>query len=346
MPQNIFMLTSTEINELVQLLAQPKRIVITTHKNPDGDAMGSSLGLYHYLIQKNHTVTVIAPTSYPRFLYWLPGNNQVVVFPENKLRSKELAEEADIIFCLDFNNLDRLDEFMPVIKNTKAIKVLIDHHLEPDSFANYALSEVKASSTSELVYDFIGMMGDRNLLTKNIGECLYTGIMTDTGSFKFSCTTPKTHYVAAHLMELGINHTVIHNSILDANSLDRLRLLGYSLSEKLKVLPEFNASYIALTKAELEKYRYKAGDTEGFVNYALSVDGIKVAGLFSEKDNMIKISLRSSGNFSVNDICRKYFKGGGHQNAAGGISNLSLQETVLQFESILPEYAADIVAKG
>ena len=340
------MLSTNQIAELKNLLSQPKRIVITTHKNPDGDAMGSSLGLYHYLIQKGHKVTVVTPTPYPQFLYWLPGNNAVVVFPENKAKSKDLAKEAEIIFCLDFNNLDRLDEFMPIIKNTAALKILIDHHLEPDTFPNYSFSEIKASSTCELVYDFICLLNDKDLLNKDIAECLYTGIMTDTGSFKFSCTSPHTHLVAAHLMDLGINHTIIHNNILDTNSLDRLRLLGYSLSEKLKVMPEFHTAYIALTKLELEKYHYKTGDTEGFVNYSLSIDNIKVAGLFSEKDNMIKISLRSTGNFSVNDICRKYFKGGGHQNAAGGMSKLSLNETLKQFEDILPEYAENIIKLG
>ena len=340
------MLTPTQIAELKKILSKPKRIVITTHKNPDGDAMGSSLGLYHYLIQKGHAVTVVTPTPYPKFLYWLPGNNTVLVYPENKTKARRLAKEADIIFCLDFNTLERLDEFMPVIKNTSAIKVLIDHHLEPDTFPNYSLSKIKASSTCELVYDFISLLKDKALLNKDIAECLYTGIMTVTGSFKFSCTSPHTHLVAAHLMKLGINHTVIHNNILDSNSLDRLRLLGYSISQKLKILPEFHTAYIALTKEELQQYHYKTGDTEGFVNYALSVDGIKVAGLFTEKDNMIKISLRSTGNFSVNDICRKYFKGGGHQNAAGGMSKLLLNDTLQQFESVLPEYAENIVKLG
>jgi phosphoesterase RecJ-like protein len=340
------MLTTQQISEIKTLLDKPKKIVITTHKNPDGDAMGSSLGLYHYLKLKGHKVSVITPTIYPQFLFWLPGNAEVVVFPDQRQLSKDLARESEIIFCLDFNTLDRLEEFMPLIKNTNAIKILIDHHLDPDAFPDYSLSQISSSSTCELVYNFIDMLGDKNLINKTIAECLYTGIMTDTGSFKFSSTSPQTHYVAAHLMEMGINHTIIHNNILDTNSVDRLRLLGYSLSEKLKILQKFHTAYIALTKAEMEKYHYKAGDTEGFVNYALSIAGIKVAGLFIEKDNVVKISLRSSGNFSVNNVCRKYFKGGGHQNAAGGISNVSLAETTAKFESILPEYFDEILLNG
>lgn len=331
---------SKPIVYLKSALITPRKIVIVTHRSPDGDAMGSSLGLSSYLKQKGHSVSVITPTDYPDFLAWLPGNSEVVVFPQHVTSAAELVSKADIIFCLDFNTLKRIDELGDLVRESKAIKVLIDHHRQPEDFAEYAHHKIEASSTAELIFEFIEIMGDKENISVDTGICLYTGIMTDTASFRFPSTTPQTHYIAAFLMEKGVPHYRAHEEIYDTNSYDRLRLLGYALTEKMKVLNEVKTAYITLTGSELKKFNFRTGDTEGLVNYCLSVNGIKLAAFFMEKENMVKVSLRSKGKIDVNTFARQYFNGGGHINAAGGSFEGTIDQAVSHFlkslESLKP----------
>jgi phosphoesterase RecJ-like protein len=333
-------MTHTEIEKIKILLASPKNIVIVPHKNPDGDAMGSTVGLYHFLKQYNHNATVISPNDYPNFLKWIPGNNQVLIHDYQTETCNNLIEKADIIFTLDFNALHRTGNMETVLEKSKAIKILIDHHQSPDNYAQYIYSDVSMSSTCQMVYQFIQMLGDTHLIDSNIASCLYLGIMTDTGSFRFPCTTSNTHIIVADLIEKGANSAYIHNQVYDTNSYERLQLLGCALNN-LKVIPELRTAYITLTQDELNKYNFKKGDTEGVVNYGLSLENIVFAVIFIEdkQEGIIKISLRSKGNFSVNDFSRAHFNGGGHINAAGGRSDVSLNDTINKFIAILPDYS-------
>ncbi|WP_395625763.1 bifunctional oligoribonuclease/PAP phosphatase NrnA [Daejeonella sp.] len=333
-----------EISHLKEFLAEPKRIVITTHPKPDGDAMGSSLGLYNYLIQKGHQIQVITPTDYPNFLHWMPNNSEVIVFTEEEEKSKELVAQADIIFCLDFNSLTRIYELGDFVRASKAKKVLIDHHLEPEGFEDYRLWATSACATAHLVYEFIvDIMGDRELLNKDVASCLYTGIMTDTGSFRFRSTTAHVHHIIADLIACGADNTLIHQLVYDDFSINRLRFLGHCLLNKLEVLPEYNTAIILITNEELEEFQVNTGDTEGIVNYALSISGIRLAALIIERQNVVKLSLRSIGDFPANEICKKYFSGGGHKNASGGISNEKIDTVREKFNVILPEYKSLLV---
>lgn len=332
-------MTEQEIQEIKELLQSPKKIVIVPHKNPDGDAIGSTLGLCQYLKLYNHDAIIIAPNDYPDFLKWMPNEKTVLKFDAQTDKSQKLIAQADIIFTLDFNALNRTGDMAASLEKSEALKIMIDHHQQPDDYAKYTYSDVSMSSTCEMVYHFIDMLEDTHLIEKDIATCLYTGIMTDTGSFRFSSTTSKTHRIVAALIDCGADHAEIHNAIYDTNSYSRLQLLGCALSN-LKTIPESNTAYITLSQEELNTYNYKKGDTEGFVNYGLSLNNIIFAVIFIEdqQQNIIKISLRSKGDFSVNEFSRTHFSGGGHTNAAGGKSDLSLQETIDEFISILPNY--------
>ena len=332
-------MTKQDISEIKSLLASPKKIVIVTHKNPDGDAIGSSLALFHYLTKINHFVTVITPNDYPDFLKWVPGQDLILKFDSQNSQSVEALNNADIIFTLDFNAFHRAGDMENTLAENKSLKIMIDHHQQPDSYAKYTYSDVSMSSTCEMIYNFIEMLGNLDHLDSNMATAIYLGIMTDTGSFRFNSTTSRTHRVIADLIDKGAENTFIHNQVYDTNSYNRLQLLGCALSN-LKVLPEYRAAYITLTLNELQKFDYKKGDTEGFVNYALSLDNIVLAAIFIEdaQQNIVKISLRSKGDFSVNLMSRSHFEGGGHTNAAGGKSDLPIKETVEKFISILPQY--------
>ncbi len=330
-------LDTKQLSEIKKLLGYTKNIVITTHINPDGDAIGSSLALYHYLIKKGHTVNVIIPNNYPDFLSWMPESENIIIFNnDNKKKCLEIIDKADILFCLDFNDISRLDKLGKIVEKSNCIKILIDHHPEPKKYFDFIISKVDTSSTAELIYDFIIDLGDKPLITKTIAECIYVGIVTDTGSFSYSCNYEKTYLITAELIRLGVDGARIHNFVYDTFSENRLRLLGFCLSERLKVLKEYCTAYIYLTRKDLKKFNFQIGDTENIVNYALSLKGISLAALFTEKEAYVKISLRSKGNFSVNDFVRKYFKGGGHNKAAGGRSDMTLNETIKKFESVLP----------
>lgn len=328
-----------DISNIKQLLSTKKNIVIVPHKNPDGDAIGSTLGLYHYLLKGNHDVKVITPNDYPNFLKWIPGENTILKHDSQTKECNTIIDDADIIFTLDFNAFHRAGNMETILSESSALKIMIDHHQAPDDYATYMFSDVSMSSTCEMIYHFIDMLNDTDKVDSNIATCLYVGIMTDTGSFRFRSTTSKTHEIVAHLIEKGADNTNIHANVYDSNSYNRLQLLGCALNN-LKVIPESKTAYITLTQNELQKYDYKKGDTEGVVNYGLSLEGIILAAIFIEdrQEGIIKISLRSKGDFSVNELSRTHFNGGGHTNAAGGRSHLSLQDTVEKFISILPSY--------
>jgi len=332
-----------EIFKIKELLSKPRKIVIVSHKNPDGDAIGSSLGLYLYLIKHNHQVDVIMPNDYPDFLKWMPKENIIINYEANVKNSNAIIDNADVIFTLDFNDLHRSGDMESVLLKANAVKIMIDHHQQPDSYPTYMYSDVDICSTSQMIYHFIDMLDDVELIDKNIGSCLYAGIMTDTGSFRFSSTTSTTHKVIADLIDKGVDNSHIHNLVYDTNSYGRLQLLGCALNN-LKVIPKLKTAYITLSQKELNKYNFKKGDTEGVVNYGLSLKGIVFAAIFIEhkQEGIVKMSLRSKGDFNVNEFARAHFNGGGHNNAAGGRSHTSLNKTVEKFISILPSYKKDL----
>ncbi len=320
-----------------KVLSSPKKIFITTHVKPDADALGSSLGLANYLIKKGHEVSVVTPSDYPSFLAWMKGNESVLDFskPEDKPLATLRLEQADVIFCLDFSVLDRVNELGELIRKSKAFVVNIDHHQDPEDFADFRYWSTKAAATCELVYQLIVELGDQELIDKDIAECLYAGIMTDTGGFRHPNTTKNVHLVVAELLDKGADTSQIANLIYDSNSVNRLKFIGFAITRRLVVREDLHTAYFVISKKDLKKYQSQTGDTEGLVNYALSLDGIKLAALFSEREDGIKISFRSSSDVAVNKFAASYFNGGGHKNAAGGKSALSLKETVDRFESLV-----------
>ena len=328
-----------DLDTLKKILAQPRKIVITTHHKPDGDAMGSSLGLYNYFIQKGHFVKLVTPTDYPYFLHWLPNNPEVIIYTEKEEESKNLVADAELIFCLDFNTLSRINELGEEVRNSNALKIMIDHHLEPEGFDDFRHWNINACATAELIYDFIAnLLEDESFITKDVATCLYTGIMTDSGSFRFPNVTANLHRIVADLIEAGAQNWRIHQQVYDNATEGRLKFLGYCLSNKLEVFREFNTALITVSKDDIKKFDIQTGETEGVVNYALSINGIKLAAFIVERNDKVKLSLRSIGDFPANEICKKYFNGGGHRNAAGGQSDESFETVIEKFKSILPEY--------
>ena len=321
---------------LLEWLSVKKKIVITTHQKPDADALGSSLGLANILKKKGHEVLVISPTDYPDFLKWMKGNDEVLVYNEKiNAQVNESIDSADLVFCLDFNTLSRIDPLGEMVRASKARKMLIDHHLEPEQFADFSRWSTEAAATCELVYELIVDMGWVDDIDNDIANCLYSGIMTDTGNFKHPNVTRNVFDICGDLVGHGCDTAYVARMIYDTNTVDRLHLMGYALSEKLVIMPEFNTAYISLTHEEMRSFNFKTGDTEGLVNYALSIKGINVAALFTEQPDKVKISFRSVGDISVNQLARENFSGGGHRNAAGGQSEASLQDTIDLFKSVL-----------
>jgi phosphoesterase RecJ-like protein len=331
-------LENTDFSIISKKLSVPLQILITTHTNPDGDAIGSSLALSSYLKKKNHCVQVMIPDPYPDFLSWMPGIEDILIFSSDKERSIQSICHAELIISADYNSLSRLNEAGSLVRQSKAVKVLIDHHLNASDEFDYKISTPCISSTSELVYKFIAENGDIDLLDREIAECIYTGIITDTGSLSYSCNYVNTYLIIAELFRLGIDGEQLHRLIYDTYSESRLRLLGYSISDQLVVLHEFHTAYIILTKEDLQRFDHQIGDTEGVVNYALSIKNINLAALFMERDGIVKVSFRSKGNFSVDKLAREYFGGGGHRNAAGANCTTTLDETVLKFKQLLSFY--------
>jgi len=330
------------INKLDTIFSGKKNIVIIFHSNPDGDAIGSGLALYIILKNLGNQVKVISPDTYPKFLEWLPENKNIIIFNKSKNDAIQFINDADAIVCLDFNNLDRVKDMATYVANSKAIKILIDHHPNPDNFPDIAISKTSVSSTAELLYQIIRHLNYQKYITKEVAECLFTGIMTDTGSFNYGFN-PATLIIASELLSYRINKDEIFNNIYNNFSSDRMRLMGYCLNSKLEVVPKFKTAFISLTQNEFRKFNYQTGDTEGFVNLPLSIENIVFSVLFTEQRDHVKISFRSKGDFNANVFAKKHFNGGGHKNAAGGQQyNLSINETISKFKKLLEKYSKEL----
>ena len=335
-------MTQKDIQAIKELLSEKKNIVIVHHKNADGDAIGSSVALNSYLNLCGHRSNIISPNNFPEFLKWLDNKKEIMIFNNSK-NQINLIETADIIFTLDFNHLDRCGDMTDLVNGSSAIKILIDHHENPSNYADYMYSDTEISSTCEMVYHFVGKLGDNSKINSSIAEAIYTGIMTDTGSFKFSSTSSVTHKVVSDLIDKGADKTKIHNEIYDNNRIEKIKLLSYALS-KIEVVDEYNTSFISLSQNDLNKFDFKKGDTEGIVNYGLSIKEIKFAAIFIEdaKEKIIKISFRSKGDFDVNKFSRDNFNGGGHKNASGAISRDSMSSTITNFKNALKNYKTEL----
>jgi phosphoesterase RecJ-like protein len=337
------MLDKDQLAEFNNLLTGCKNIVLTTHTNPDGDAIGSSMALFHFFKKKGYQVSAIVPNGFPAFLSWIPGSEKMQIFERNSQSVQKILDSADIVFCLDYNALNRVGSMTEILKKVKAPLVLIDHHIEPeiDSFA-FIHSTVHISSTSELVYDFISQLGGLELIDKTISECLYTGIITDTGSFSFAANKSSTYRITADLIERGLVPEKIHQLIYDTFSENRLRLLGLGINNRMLIWNEMRTALIYYTAEDLVKFNEEVGDTEGVVNYPLSMEKINLSILLTEREKNIRISFRSKGGFSVNDLARRHFNGGGHLNAAGGKSFETMEKTIENIKTVLKDYTKQL----
>jgi len=326
------------ISAIFPELSLPKKVVITMHQKPDGDAMGSTLGLYHVLQQLGHDVKVISPTNWTNFLDWMPGSKTVIDYERNTESADQLIASADWIFCLDFNTLGRTRKMEPSLLAALGERILIDHHQAPqtEAFA-YGISDTSKSSTAEMVYDFIIASGNQDKITTDVAECIYTGVMTDSGSFRFPSTTANVHKLVAFLKEKGLEHSKVHDNIYDNFSENRLRFIGNVLLNRMQVFYEYNTALISIPAADLLKFDIKTGDTEGLVNYPLSIEGIKMAAIIIDRGDERKCSFRSKGDVDVNTFARTYFGGGGHFNAAGGQTTDSLEVAVEHFITAMKE---------
>lgn len=336
-------MNSQDIEGVKQLLSSPKKIAITPHRNPDGDAMGSTLGLYHYLKLKGHDPVVIVPNEFPDFLAWLPSSETVRVFEKETENVTRILKEAELIFTLDFNVLSRTgDQMEAALKELTAPFIMIDHHQKPGDYATHTFSDTSFGSTCEMVYHFINALGDNALIDKTIATCLYTGIVTDSGSFRYPSTTGTTHRVVAEFIDRGIDNTAIHSLLFDNHSHNRVLILARAL-QNMKVLPVYKTSYTSLSQDELNSFGHSKGDTEGIVNYGLGMKDIVFTAFFTENkdEGIIKISFRSKGDFDVNQYAREHFNGGGHINAAGGRSTESLDATIQKFIATLAHTKID-----
>ena len=338
-------MNKSEIDKIKRFLSEKRKIVIIPHKNPDGDAIGSSTALKYYLDNFNHIVDIVSPNQFPEFLKWMDPYNVIKIFDEDEKYAQKIID-AELIFTLDFNNLVRIANMKEHVEKSNAQIIMINHHEEPSDYADFMYSEPNMSSTCEMIYHFIDKIGDSNKIDKNISRSLYAGIMTDTGSFKFPSTTELTHQVISNLLKTGISHSEIHNHIYDNNKFERVQLLSFALS-KIKIIENLNTCYISLSQKELNKFNYEKGDTEGIVNYGLSIKNIKFAVIFMENsnDNVIRSSLRSRSDFDVNQFSKNIFGGGGHKNAAGAISKKSLDNTINYFLDSIKNYKESLKSK-
>lgn len=331
-------ISEQHILQAQKLIDKYDNIVIVSHVSPDGDALGSSLALSHFLNEIGKNVNIVVPDNYPDFLKWLPGNKDIVLADRKKDLAAELIDAAELIFCLDFNALSRIEQVAPLVEKAKAKKIMIDHHLEPDTFCDVTISYPQISSTSELVFRFICRMGMYEYITKKCAECIYTGMMTDTGAFTYNSNQPAIYYIISELLKIGINKDEIYSKVYNDNSEVRLRLQGYALYEKMKVYKEYKTALISLSLEDRKRFHWKKGDTEGFVNIPLSVEEIVFSVFIREETDYVKISLRSKGKFPSNEFASKVFGGGGHLNASGGEFHGSLEEAIRHFEECLPTF--------
>ena len=326
------------IQDIYPLLTTPRQVVITTHQKPDADAMGSSLALRHFLEQFGHTVTVISPTNWAGWVNWMPGTKEVLDYEMDRAKAQAILDKAEWLFCLDFNIFHRAKNLEVALKQMACTKILIDHHQEPDAPSfDYGVSDTAKSSTSEMIYDLIIGSGHADKINMAICECLYAGVVGDTGSFRFTSAHAGVHRMVADLKTRGFNHSKIHENLFDNFLENRLRFTGHILLNRMEVFYEYNTALISIPKSDLQKYQIKTGDTEGLVNFPQTIQGIKLVALVIDRDEERKWSFRSKGDFDCNTFARKYFEGGGHYNAAGGRSSDSLEKTVARFKEVMKE---------
>lgn len=334
------------LKKVKELLQTSNRIVLTTHHNPDGDAIGSVLGFYHALKNVGISSTVVTPNGFPDFLMWLPGVDTVTKYSQSKELTAEIFSNADLIFCLDFNGFRRTESMEKILSDATGVKVLVDHHPDPESKFDHSFSFTEVSSTAELVYELVSELFGDDCISKESAECLYVGMMTDTGSFSYACSRERTFFIAGQLVGKGVVVEKVQGLVYNNFSVNRMQFLGYCLAEKMKVFPEHSAAYIWLSKDDLKRFNHQSGDTEGFVNYPLSIKGIVFSVLFMENDGFIKVSLRSRGTFPANEFSKKYYNGGGHTNAAGGKSFAPMDLSIQQFEELLKQYSNELNASN
>ena len=341
-------IAQAEVDHVEKWFERAEKIVIVSHVSPDGDAIGSSLGLYHFLTSQEKTVNVIVPNAFPEFLHWMPGAKEVIVYDKYKEYADKLINEADVLCCLDFNVLSRIDNMEEVVRNTPARKMMVDHHLYPGDFCRITISHPEISSTSELVFRLICQLGNFSDITKEGAECIYTGMMTDTGGFTYNSNDREIYYIISELLSKGIDKDEIYRKVFNTHSEGRLRLMGYVLYDKMQVFPEFNSALIWLDASEQKRFQYKKGDTEGFVNIPLSIKGVRFTVFLREdtEKKMIKVSLRSVGTFPCNKVAAEFFNGGGHLNASGGEFYGPMEEAINLFKQALVKYQDLLLAKN
>jgi phosphoesterase RecJ-like protein len=327
-----------DIPALEKKIADSKSIIITAHKSPDGDAVGSTLALWNTLSDLGKNVTVILPDGFPSFLKWMKGSDKIVLFDSEKEKAEKLFSESDIIFCLDYNDFSRVGDMKSSLQKSTAYKIMIDHHPDPSNETDILISSTSECATAQIIYQFIVEMNWKKYLSVKGAECIYCGMMTDTGSFRFPSTSAKTHFIVSELMAIGMSNSFVHNQVFDNDSESRLRLVGYAISEKMKVMHEYKTAYFILTEEELKRFNYQSGDTEGLVNYGLAIKGIQMSAIFIERGDLVKISFRSKGTLPVNEFSKKYFNGGGHMNAAGGAAHCNILEAESLFLEKLPDF--------
>lgn len=341
-------IAQAEVDHVEKWFERAEKIVIVSHVSPDGDAIGSSLGLYHFLTSQEKTVNVIVPNAFPEFLHWMPGAKEVIVYDKYKEYADKLINEADVLCCLDFNVLSRIDNMEEVVRNTPARKMMVDHHLYPGDFCRITISHPEISSTSELVFRLICQLGNFSDITKEGAECIYTGMMTDTGGFTYNSNDREIYYIISELLSKGIDKDEIYRKVFNTHSEGRLRLMGYVLYDKMQVFPEFNSALIWLDASEQKRFQYKKGDTEGFVNIPLSIKDVRFSVFLREdtEKKMIKVSLRSVGIFPCNKVAAEFFNGGGHLNASGGEFYGPMEEAINLFKQALVKYQDLLLAKN
>ncbi len=333
----------TDISAIKKLLSSPQNILITAHFKPDGDAIGSSLGLFHVLKKMGHDITVMMPSPSPDFLHWLPSQKEIFTFNQNIPAGVERIKKAEIIFCLDYNAFNRTNQMEVYLRDSNAFKILIDHHLDPEDFANFDISKPSASSTCELIYDFVSDLGMEELIDEDAANCLLTGLVTDTGRFKYALN-PNVFSITSSLLEKGGDLTRINGEIFDSSTEDRLRLTGFSLSERMVLIPELRAAFIYLSIEDYKRFNFKIGDNEGLVNMPLSIKEVVFSTLISETDDLIKFSFRSKGEFPCNEFAKEFFNGGGHRNASGGRYTGKFEDAIERFKSKLAIYKDHLIA--
>ncbi len=331
-----------KIKEADNLIKAAKQISIIPHTGPDGDAIGAALALYQYLNKREKKAKVIAPNDYPLFLNWLPYNNEIEVFYHQQIKTADYINGSDLIFIVDHNTLRRSGDLEDLLVKSEAKKIMIDHHPYPDANIDVLFSDTNMCATCELMFEFIVAMGDDNLIDASISTCLYTGIITDTGGLSYNSSNPETYEIVGELLRKGIDKADIHSNLFDNFSADRMKLLGHCLDGGLEVLPQYQAAIIRLDKSDLERFNHQDGDTEGFVNYPLSIQNILMSIIFIEKEDMVKISFRSKGNVPINKVAAEHFNGGGHMNAAGGRTDLSLSDAIAKLKEVLPDFYREL----